>query len=99
MWRGSCVKVESRWSPGRDAASAASTRCCWPSTAPRSSSTTSAANPDGRGADAGPAHEVVELIKGMGGEAVVNGDDISDMDGAKQPHRSSRRLLRPPRRR
>jgi NAD(P)-dependent dehydrogenase (short-subunit alcohol dehydrogenase family) len=42
------------------------------------------ANPDGRGADAGPANEVVELIQGMGGEAVVNGDDISDMDGAKR---------------
>jgi NAD(P)-dependent dehydrogenase (short-subunit alcohol dehydrogenase family) len=42
------------------------------------------ANPEGVGADAGPANEVVELIKGMGGEAVVNGDDISDMDGAKR---------------
>ena len=42
------------------------------------------ANPDGRGADAGPANEVVELIKGMGGEAVVNGDDISEMEGAKR---------------
>jgi NAD(P)-dependent dehydrogenase (short-subunit alcohol dehydrogenase family) len=41
-------------------------------------------NPDGRGADAGPANEVVELIRGMGGEAVVNGDDISDMEGAKR---------------
>jgi NAD(P)-dependent dehydrogenase (short-subunit alcohol dehydrogenase family) len=41
-------------------------------------------NPDGRGADAGPANEVVELIRGMGGDAVVNGDDISDMEGAKR---------------
>ncbi len=41
------------------------------------------ANADGTGADAGPAHEVVDLIRGMGGEAVVNGSDISDMDGAK----------------
>jgi NAD(P)-dependent dehydrogenase (short-subunit alcohol dehydrogenase family) len=42
------------------------------------------ANPDGRGADAGPANEVADLVKGMGGEAVVNGDDISEMDGAKR---------------
>ena len=42
------------------------------------------ASTDGVGTDAGPAHEVAELIRGMGGEAVVNGNDISDMDGAKQ---------------
>lgn len=41
------------------------------------------ASPDGQGADAGPANEVVEQIRAMGGEAVVNGSDISDMDGAK----------------
>src|SRR5947199_10438310 len=37
---------------------------------------------DGTSADAGPAHEVVEEIKGMGGEAIANGDDISDFDAA-----------------
>jgi NAD(P)-dependent dehydrogenase (short-subunit alcohol dehydrogenase family) len=36
----------------------------------------------GTGASAGPASEVVEEIRGMGGEAVANGDDISDWDGA-----------------
>jgi NAD(P)-dependent dehydrogenase (short-subunit alcohol dehydrogenase family) len=41
------------------------------------------ASPDGAGADAGPANEVVEQIRAMGGEAVVNGSDISDMAGAK----------------
>ncbi len=41
------------------------------------------ADPDGTGADAGPANEVVDSILKMGGEAVVNGDDISEMDGAK----------------
>jgi NAD(P)-dependent dehydrogenase (short-subunit alcohol dehydrogenase family) len=41
------------------------------------------ANPDGTGADAGPANEVVEAIRAMGGEAVVNGADISEMAGAK----------------
>ena len=37
---------------------------------------------DGTGGDSGPAHDVVEEIKGMGGEAVANGDDISDFEGA-----------------
>jgi NAD(P)-dependent dehydrogenase (short-subunit alcohol dehydrogenase family) len=41
------------------------------------------ADPDGTGADAGPANEVAEAIVAMGGEAVVNGDDISEMAGAK----------------
>ena len=36
----------------------------------------------GEGADASPAMEVVEEIKGMGGEAVVNGDNVADWDGA-----------------
>ena len=36
------------------------------------------ADPDGSGADAGPAHEVVEEIKGMGGQAVVNGANVAD---------------------
>jgi NAD(P)-dependent dehydrogenase (short-subunit alcohol dehydrogenase family) len=38
---------------------------------------------DGTGADAGPAGEVVEEIRAMGGEAVVNGSDVSDFDDAK----------------
>ena len=37
---------------------------------------------DGTGGDTGPAHDVVEEIKGMGGEAAANGDDISDFEGA-----------------
>jgi NAD(P)-dependent dehydrogenase (short-subunit alcohol dehydrogenase family) len=37
---------------------------------------------DGTGVDAGPAHEVVETIRAAGGEAVVNGDDVADWDGA-----------------
>ena len=41
------------------------------------------ADPDGTGANAGPANEVAEAIRTMGGEAVVNGDDISEMAGAK----------------
>lgn len=36
------------------------------------------AQPDGTGADAGPAHEVVAEIEAMGGSAVVNGSDVSD---------------------
>lgn len=40
------------------------------------------ADPDGTGADAGPANEVVAEIRAMGGEAVVNGSDCSDFDQA-----------------
>ncbi len=39
---------------------------------------------DGTGADAGPASEVVAAIKDMGGEAIANGDDVSDFEGAKR---------------
>jgi NAD(P)-dependent dehydrogenase (short-subunit alcohol dehydrogenase family) len=37
---------------------------------------------DGTGADAGPAQEVVDEIKAMGGDAAANTDDISSWDGA-----------------
>jgi NAD(P)-dependent dehydrogenase (short-subunit alcohol dehydrogenase family) len=40
------------------------------------------ATPDGTGSSDGPAGEVVEAIRAMGGEAVANGDDVSDWDGA-----------------
>ncbi len=39
---------------------------------------------DGTGGSTGPAAEVVQEIKDAGGEAVVNGDDVSDWDGAKR---------------
>ena len=38
---------------------------------------------DGQGASDGPAHEVVALIKEMGGEAVANGADVADFDAAE----------------
>jgi NAD(P)-dependent dehydrogenase (short-subunit alcohol dehydrogenase family) len=37
---------------------------------------------DGEGRSTGPAHDVVEEIVAAGGEAVANGDDISDFEGA-----------------
>lgn len=37
---------------------------------------------DGSGADTTPAQGVVDEIKAMGGEAIVNGDDVSTWDGA-----------------
>jgi NAD(P)-dependent dehydrogenase (short-subunit alcohol dehydrogenase family) len=37
---------------------------------------------DGSGGSTGPAGEVVDLIRGMGGEAVANGDDVASWDGA-----------------
>ena len=41
-------------------------------------------NVDGSGGDLSPAEQVVQEIKGMGGEAVANGDDISSWEGAQR---------------
>src|SRR5690242_10765515 len=40
--------------------------------------------PDGRGADDGPADQVVSEILAAGGEAVANHDDVADWDGAER---------------
>lgn len=37
---------------------------------------------DGSGSSTGPAGEVVDAIRAMGGEAVANGDDVADFEGA-----------------
>jgi NAD(P)-dependent dehydrogenase (short-subunit alcohol dehydrogenase family) len=37
---------------------------------------------DGSGSSTGPAGEVVDAIRAMGGEAIANGDDVADWDGA-----------------
>jgi len=37
---------------------------------------------DGTGSSLGPAEQVVEAIRQAGGEAVANGDDVSDWEGA-----------------
>src|SRR5262245_48909517 len=39
---------------------------------------------DGSGGSTGPAGEVVDLIRAEGGEAIANGDDVSDFEGAKR---------------
>ena len=39
---------------------------------------------DGTGADITPAQQVVEEIRAMGGEAVVNGDNVADWQGAQR---------------
>jgi NAD(P)-dependent dehydrogenase (short-subunit alcohol dehydrogenase family) len=39
---------------------------------------------DGTGGDLSPAQQVVEEIKGMGAEAVANGDDVSDWEGSQR---------------
>ena len=39
---------------------------------------------DGEGADVSPAQQVVDEIEAMGGEAIANGDDISDWAGAEK---------------
>ena len=38
---------------------------------------------DGKGADESPAQQVVDEIRAAGGESIVNGDDVSNFDGAK----------------
>ena len=39
---------------------------------------------DGTGWSTGPAGEVVDEIRAAGGEAVANGDDVADWDGAER---------------
>ena len=39
---------------------------------------------DGTGADASPAHEVVDEIRAAGGEAVANADDVTSWEGAQR---------------
>jgi NAD(P)-dependent dehydrogenase (short-subunit alcohol dehydrogenase family) len=39
---------------------------------------------DGSGGSLTPAQEVVEEIRGFGGEAIANGDDVSDWEGAQR---------------
>ncbi|MDA8386714.1 MAG: SDR family oxidoreductase [Actinomycetota bacterium] len=39
---------------------------------------------DGTGSSTGPAGEVVDEIRSMGGQAVANGDDVSDWEGAQR---------------
>src|SRR5437763_4086363 len=38
---------------------------------------------DGTGSSSGPAGEVVDQIRALGGEAMANGDDIADEAGSK----------------
>ncbi|GAA5067680.1 NAD(P)-dependent dehydrogenase (short-subunit alcohol dehydrogenase family) [Thermocatellispora tengchongensis] len=39
---------------------------------------------DGTGSSTGPAGEVVEEIRAMGGEAIANGEDVADFEGARR---------------
>jgi NAD(P)-dependent dehydrogenase (short-subunit alcohol dehydrogenase family) len=39
---------------------------------------------DGQGGSSGPAQEVAEEIRGLGGQAVVNGDDVADWAGSRR---------------
>lgn len=40
--------------------------------------------PDGSGSSEGPAQEVAQKIRDLGGEAVANTGDVADFDGAKR---------------
>ena len=79
----------SRWARGDHHGRGARTRtgaraAASPRREPRSSSTTAAATNDGAGVDDSPAHEVVAEIRDRGGEAVANGDDVADWEGAQR---------------
>ncbi|MDT7722109.1 MAG: hypothetical protein QOE94_3120 [Mycobacterium sp.] len=39
---------------------------------------------DGTGSSTGPAGDVVDQIRAAGGEAIANGEDVSDFDGARR---------------
>ena len=39
---------------------------------------------DGTGSSAGPAGQVVDEIRAMGGQAIANGDDVADWEGAQR---------------
>ncbi|MEZ5259622.1 MAG: hypothetical protein R2705_22890 [Ilumatobacteraceae bacterium] len=53
-------------------------------------------NVDGTG-DLSPAEQVVEEIKGMGGEAISNGDSVADWEGAQRLELGDRSVRRSPR--
>ncbi|MGZ4402820.1 MAG: SDR family NAD(P)-dependent oxidoreductase, partial [Gaiellaceae bacterium] len=38
----------------------------------------------GEGTDVGPAHDVVREVEALGGEAVADGENVADFDGAKR---------------
>src|SRR5215218_8609187 len=44
---------------------------------------------DGTGSSSGPAGEVVDEIRRLGGQAIANGDDISEWSGAERVIKSS----------
>jgi len=44
---------------------------------------------DGSGGGSGPAGEVVDDIRGAGGEAIANGDDVADFEGAARMVRAA----------
>ena len=47
------------------------------------------AEPDGTGSSTGPAGEVVEEVRALGGEAVADGADVSDWDAAERMIRTA----------
>ena len=68
----------------RDAASGASTRCCSPREGAKVVVNDLGGANDGTGATSTPAQQVVAEIKAMGGEAVVNSDNVADWEGAQR---------------
>ena len=63
---------------------AASTRCCSRAKARKVVVNDLGGDMHGDGGDPSAAMQVVDEIKAMGGEAVVNGDNVADWDGAQR---------------
>ena len=76
--------AESRSSPAPDAASGANTHCSSPAEGARIVVNDLGGANDGDGADQTPAEEVVAEIKALGGEAIVNTDNVADWEGAQR---------------
>ena len=76
-----CSTARSRSSPAQGTASAGVTPWSWPSTAPRSWSTTSARRSPARAPATTPTSPC-KLIEARGGEAVANYEDVADYEGA-----------------
>ena len=77
-------------------ARAASTRCCSRAEGAKVVVNDLGGDMHGEGGDPSAAMQTVEEIKAMGGEAVVNGDNVADWDGAQRLVQTGGRHVRRP---
>ena len=91
---GNTRRDESRSSPAPDAGSDGSTRCSSPREGAKVVVNDLGGAEDGSGSDAGPAQQVVDEIKAMGGEAVANTDSCRRLGRWPAPHPDRDRHVR-----